>query len=286
MHATTPVMWTAAVDYIRLTHREGEGCDTAELAYQAAVSRVGRVTEGDTALPRPWGWMGYYGHSLGSVAAGRGSAGALLQCSGAAAATVFDMALPWTGCPRLDVQVTCWYEHDWAGTAAALSELAVSANARRVGRPAKVRLVNGFGEGDTLYVGARGKASKFLRVYDKWRESGRDDLWRYAWRYEVELTDGHARYAVRSLESTGQSEHTAAALVASYFEERGLSLPVCPEAARVPPSVMKKDPSSTYRRLMWLHSQVKPAIDRMIADGVSSDEIRAVLGLAEGPQRR
>lgn len=275
-------MWTAAVDYLRLTHRRGEGLDYAVAAYASATRRVGSIFEGRSVLPRPWSWMGYYGNTLGGVSYGEGPAGAILQVSGIASASVFDLRLPWSGVPRIDIQATFWYESDRQTLA---QEASLDANIGRVrarGKPASVRLISGFGDGDTLYIGKRGKQSKFLRVYDKWRESGRDDEYKYAWRFEAELTDGHGRNAMRSLEVTGQTERTVLALLSGYYAERGLTLPAAPEGGFVPVAGLKMEKSSTYRRLMWLQGQVRPAIDKLIASGVPTEEIRAILGLTRG----
>lgn len=274
-----PAMWTAYVDYLRVTHKEGEGCDEAELAYMAAVRRSGADERlcGDRA--EPWAWMGYYGSHIGPVAAGRGPQGAILQASGVRAASVCTGGLPWSGCPRIDLQATFWYEADTPDMAKEFAAATVRHAVGRVGRKAAIRLVDGFGDGDTLYVGRRGKESKFLRIYDKWRESKRDDEWLYAWRFEAELTDGYARAALRRLQSTAQTADEVVAILRPYMEERGIMMPQSERMGYLPMERLARPKSDTFKRLVWLQTQVRPAVDKLVAAGVGPDEIKEALGL-------
>lgn len=149
------------------------------------------------------------------------------------------------------------------------------------GRPYKVRLIDGFGDGDTVYIGARGKKSKFLRLYDKYLESNKDEMWKNAWRYEAELTDVHAVEAYNTIQDLEQSEHSIAFVLAGYYKERGIDLPVRPEAGLWPASKFQKRETDDERRLKWLKEQVGPVIDKMLMRGVSYDDIRQALGLSE-----
>lgn len=186
----------------------------------------------------------------------------------------------------MDIQLTCWYDRDFPSLAAALSGVAFRAGVGGRGRKARVRLINGFGSGDTLYVGTRGKEAKFLRIYDKWRESGLKDDWRHAWRFEAELTDGYARVALRALEVGTLTAPECLAALEPFFTERGIRLPADEMWGIAPSSRLPREESSTYKRLMWLHNQVRPAIDKMLADGVPLSELRQVLGLDKGPEGR
>lgn len=271
--------WTAYVDYVRLTFRAGPGMDEAWGLYRTAPLKVGRRDgEGERRL-EPWRWMGYRGYSLGPVQVGEREDGLILQASGPIAAEVVDLKLPWTGVPRIDLQVTYWYDTYWPSVAAEVAERSVRARAGQKGRPWKVAHINGMGNGDTTYIGSRGGETKFLRCYDKWAQSGREGQWRYAWRYEAELTDGHGRYALGTIEDVGQSEATVAALVNSYWAERGVKLPEIANTQCYSASRIKREPTDDERRLEWLKRQVRPTIDKLLAGGVSYEQLRAVLGL-------
>lgn len=159
--------------------------------------------------------------------------------------------------------------------------LAVRNRVGKPGKPYKVRLIDGFGDGDTLYVGARGKRSKFLRLYDKWLESNKDEMWLNAWRYEAELSDNHAVEAYNTIQDIEQSEQSVAYVLAGYYKERGIDLPVRLEAGLWPASKFQKRDTDDERRLKWLEEQIRPTIDKMMARGVSYDAIRQALGLSE-----
>lgn len=279
MDTIQPMVWTAAVDYIRVSHDNSKEGQYAELEWYEAQRHIGsNAGRGDVS--KAWRWMGYDGIAWAGVSVGRGPHGSLCQGSGVSAAQLVDLRIPWRGCSRLDLQITYWYDADAPWMAVALADVADKARHRTGTRPYKVRHIDGHGDGDTLYLGARGKDTKFIRVYDKWRQSGRSEEWRYAWRWEVELTDGHAAYALRTIEEWGQSEHSVASLVASYFGEKGINVPETGTALVLPSSKLPRPKSDTERRLRWLSEQVRPSIDKLIAAGVSSEEVRRILGLA------
>lgn len=275
-----PVAWTAYVDYVRLTHRDGPEAREAWERYKMVPLQVGRRGGATGDSLEDWRWQGYRGWKLGNVAVGAREDGMMLQASGALAAEVVDLRLPWTGVPRIDLQVTYWYDRHWAGVAADVAERSTVARAGQKGRPWKVAHINGMGAGDTCYIGARGGETKFLRCYDKWLESDRNEAWRYAWRYEAELTDGHGRYALGTLEDVGQSEATVAGMVNAYYAERGVRLPELLGAECYQASRIAREPTTNERRLEWLRRQVRPTIDKLLASGVSYEQIATALGLA------
>ena len=279
MYVLQPAAWTAAIDYLRVSHGAGEEGQKAELEWYAVQREVATKLDSHSTAA-PWRWMGYEGVAWNGVSVGRGRHGSLLQASGGAAAQVFDACVSWRGCSRLDLQITYWYEADAPWIAEGVADLASKARHKTGTRPYKVRFIDGKGDGDTAYLGSRGNDTKYLRVYDKWRESKGDDRWRFAWRWEVELTDGHAKYALSTLEDWGQSEHSVAALVSAYFEEKGITIPDTGTVLPLPVSRVPRPATDTERRLRWLREQVRPAIDKICASGVSSDEVRRCLGLS------
>jgi DNA relaxase NicK len=140
-------------------------------------------------------------------------------------------------------------------------------------------MYSGFGEGDTCYIGARGGETKFLRCYDKWRQQGLAEDYRFAWRFEAELTDGHGAYALGTLEEGAFEHYEVLALLAAYWEERGISLPEVVGAHYQAASVMRKPPESIERTVKWLDTQVRPALEKAFAQGLTPDQARSILGL-------
>lgn len=271
--------WTAYVDYVRLTYPAMHDVRDVWERYRHVPLVVGRRNGELEENAEAWRWMGYQGVKLGSVMAGAREDGIIVQASGALAADVVDLRLPWKGVPRIDLQVTYWYDRHWAGVAADVAARSVAARAGQKGRPWKVAHINGTGSGDTCYIGARGGETKFLRCYDKWLQSDRSEQWRHAWRYECELTDGHGRYALGTIEDVGQSETTIAGMVASYWRERGVRLPEVSGSECYSASRISREPTTEERRLAWLERQVRPSIDKLLASGVSSERVRQALGL-------
>ena len=278
MRILQPTAWTAAIDYLRVSHGAGEEGQKAELEWYAVQRQVATQLDSNSCAAQ-WRWMGYEGVTWNGVSVGRGRHGSLLQASGVAAAQVFDAGISWRGCSRLDLQVTYWYESDAPWVAEGVADLATEARHKTGTRPYKVKFIDGRGDGDTTYLGSRGKDTKYLRVYDKWREARGEGVWRYAWRWEVELTDGHAKYALSTLEDWGQSEHSVASLVAGYFAEKGVTIPDTSTTVLLPIGKAPRPATDTERRLRWLSEQVRPAIDKICASGVSSEEVRRLLGL-------
>lgn len=274
-----PAMWYADVDYLRGTIRRGQDAGL-ESALVRSFERIAGTTVGGSYSWEPWSIMGCRGQRLGACAYAFGPAvGYVCQASGMAARPLYDNRLPFDNIARLDVQVTVWYERDRPTIAAAAAAASSYARNGARGRPWRVQLRQGYGDGDTCYLGTRGKKSKFLRVYDKWREADKSEAWQYAWRLEAELTDHHAREAHGTLLDLGVSRETVAAVVAGYFLERGVSMPSLEGVRPLDASQLPKDEGNIERRLRWLETQVAPAIDKLIGLGVSCSRIENALGV-------
>jgi len=277
--------WDAGVDYLRLTHRKDENSyDVVNRYARAVVEIAGRIAPPGTR-EEPWEWMGYRGQRLHNVAWGQHDAGIILQASGLGAREASLLVLPYTNCPRVDIQTTFWLAADDAGMASRVDEIVTSFKRRKKGRPVSNRLISTHGEGDTAYVGVRGKKAKFLRCYDKWRESKYEEGYRNAWRYEAELTDDHARLCLSKFESLPKTPQSVLSLVAGYYGERGVSLPDVGDCAPISPEALPRDEGSDERRLRWLSTQVRPTVEKMLARGVPYWEILEALGVNQGPRK-
>lgn len=279
------ISWDAGVDYLRLTHRKDENSyDVVNQYARAVVEIAGRIAPGGTHA-EPWRWMGYHGERIHNVAWGQSEQGFVLQASSLGAREASLLALPYTNVPRIDVQATFWLAGDDEGLAARVDETVAGFKRRRKGRPVSNRLVSTHGEGDTAYVGTRGKKSKFLRCYDKWRESKHEEGYRYAWRYEAELTDEHARLCTRKLESLPKTAQSVLSIVAGYYSERGVSLPETGNSAPIAPDTLPRDEGSDERRLRWLRTGVRPTVEKMLARGVPYWQVLEALGVYQGPRK-
>lgn len=189
------------------------------------------------------------------------------------------LRVPYTNVPRIDLQATLWYQTDTEGTARDVAIVADTFRRGKRGRPVSIRHIEGYGDGDTCYIGTRGKKSRYLRVYDKWRESKREEAYRYSWRFEAELTDEFARDAFGTYQDAGRSVHAVYGQVLGYFGQRGIALPELDGVRPIEPSALPKDENSTERFLRWLEAQVRPALEKGIARGADVDAVVQALGL-------
>lgn len=273
-----PAMWHADVDYIRLTCKPGELLDSARYAYNLAFEEVAGTYVLPSYKPEPWQMKGYRGVRLGPIAWGEGAQGVIIQASGAASADLARRAMPHTGIPRIDLQATYWLPSDLKSLAASVCDISNLARFQRKGRPWKVVLYQGFGEGDTAYIGSRGGETKYLRCYDKWRQQDKSPDWQYAWRFEAELTDGHARYAYGSLIDGAFDHYHVLAVLAAYWEERGITLPEVYSHGYQAVGKIRRPPESVERTVRWLEEQVAPALEKAYARGLTEAQAAAILG--------
>lgn len=273
-----PVLWFAAFDYVRLTRRVQQDDEAAKALYGKAA--YGSVASGDGEVPtfKPWAWQGYYGESCGNAAYGAGNQGTLLQASGWAADNLQGMGLPFDNAPRVDMQVTVWFDKDIPYIAKWGAELSNNARQNVHGGKWAIKVIDGYGSGDTLYLGSR-TSENYIRVYDKWRESGKDEAYKYAWRFEVELKNTRAVEAWSGACSLRQSPETIAGTVRWYLASRGVYLPrTVSSVLAARPEKPNRD-TDNERRLAWLYNQVRPSIDKMLATGVPLDRVLSALGL-------
>jgi len=276
--SVTCLMQHSAVDYVRMTWKQsGMRSDQfsniwPKLHQVAQQAGNGKLETEDCKI------LGYIGNRCGPVFIGRGPEGGIIQASGHCAQLVCELGLQPDNVPRLDLQITQWYSSYDAAVALRGRDEAGVAHASRRGRKPARRYIDGCGDGDTLYLGSRGKKSVFIRVYDKEKESG-DEVYESAWRYEAELTDQYAVDAYWNLMEAKFGEPMTARLVLGYLKMRGLELKVPDQAKAFDIARLPKEESSVERRLRWLETQVEPAIQRLLLAGVDPSDIRSRLGL-------
>lgn len=274
------VAWDAHYDYVRLTQKavDGSVADGLELYHRLARLCVAAAERGEVPAPRAWAWMGYVGKTYGSAQAGAAAFGCILQASGYAADELRVLNPPWDNVPRCDIALDVWYDQDPGHLVRQYAQMSAAAARGRGGRTWRVTHIDGYGNGDTTYLGAR-TSNMFVRIYDKGRESKGVADFTNCLRFEVELKgpDAVVGWAVDA--KTPPDRHWMASFVLDRLAQRGvhLAIPdhlVVPTAAR--PEVRR---ASTESRLAWLAHQVRPSIDRLVADGVQLSYIRLILGL-------
>lgn len=272
--------WYAAIDYIRMTWKVSSMNDERFGLVWPKVRGIASQVENGVGQGEFTRMLGYTGMRAGKVFLGSSDQGAMLQASGIAAQMVCELGLHPDNVSRMDLQSTVWFNVYYPGLAKEAADEVVNAYRFRRGRKPAIRHIVGFGGGDTLYIGTRGKRGVMIRVYDKEKES-KEAVFDNSWRYEAELTDVYATEAYWACADGKWGEPVIARLLMGYLKMRGLELSLKGEAAGFDLKSIPKDKSSTERRLAWLASQVRPAIQRLELDGVDLGEILSALGITD-----
>jgi len=271
-----PTFWDAGADYIRMTYTGG-GEDAYRVAerYRAAVVELAAKAD-PTARPEEWAWLGYKGTKVSTASWGLGEQGALLQVSGALSHDAVLLDLPRTGVPRLDLQVTTWNEPSASDIPRRVSRETLAARTGARGRPWKIALIDGFGEGDTCYIGSRQSAC-FIRVYDKAKESA-DEAYAGAVRYEAEFKGREAEAAYAEMVQAGPAACSCAAgIVRGVLAHRGASLPEWVQVPSKARHLAIRETPSVDRSCAWLQGQVSPTVRRLMDEGVSYELLHRIL---------
>ena len=268
--------WTAGADYLVASlPREtapGKGLDLSRKAEETAAA------QGEGFERKPARWYGYTGWQIGRVFFGERPDGHLLRATGSIADLVaFTLPGASLSIARLDLAVTCWFDEDDTLLAKRAQEGAVvSRETRSLPTRPKIRLQDGTGDGDTLYLGSR-KSAIFGRVYDKGRATN-EAFYHQSWRWELQISNKAADRVYAAIESEENRQETIATSVAAWFLSRGVDCPVtCTN--RSPVSIRAPcEPSDLVKQLQWLERQVRPVINKLLKQGREAD-ILAALGL-------
>lgn len=224
---------------------------------------------------------GYYAAVAGHVWLGRRFDGCCLRVSGAAANEHWNQVADLSGnVTRFDVQVT-----EFVPNSAHSAMLRVWNQNRGwtsgCGHRSKVKKIVGPSGIETMFVGSR-QSERFLRIYDKYAESG-EEYYRGCLRWELELKADLALAYANNLSLSPNASMQMFATVRDFCLER---LKVCP-SARIRPGVfqtgftcLRPPPRAAdcNRTLQYLAKSIKPSIDRLKAAGLEI-EVRKVLGL-------
>lgn len=278
MEIADPLRWSADCDYFTATmHKHCAPADKAR--WVKAINAAGRSRDRPEP-PQPWAWMGYHGLTYDRISWGERKDGSIVRASSDEAAVLWRlMPLERVKVTRFDVALTMYlplYVERFAHSA--VGEAVKQRDLMPPGRRRKVRLQAGFGDGDTLYLGAR-TSSEYGRLYDKWKES-RDDYYKWAWRAEVELKPPASDAVFRYFREVENAPMAMAQYARTWFDKRGVKIPFdvggfcgCPYKA------IRKH-SNDVKRLAWLSSQVAPCV-RALIDTVGREEVELALGLRE-----
>lgn len=267
------------VDYLTMTWHD-EIRNTALMNTRMVIEWAERQkgAGGLGSISKPWAWEGYAGWQCGQLCVGERHDGTILRMSGVIGHRWLAQGLP-TGhnVSRIDVALTVW------GCFCQKEQIALhSAEAdyhRKTlhSRPYKVRLIDGFGEGDTCYIGSR-QSSQFVRIYDKELEQSGDKQYKGAIRYECECKEQLALQALTRCTSGGYSAARCLSVLLGLLARRAVR-PL--DTWGVDTDVLQPSQlpnSSLESSLSWLEKQVSPTVKRLIREGYE-EEVLTALGL-------
>jgi hypothetical protein len=180
----------------------------------------------------------------------------------------------------VDLAVTLWARSDVEDFARLQCVRALRAREKLpASRRRRVTLIQGNGDGDTLYIGSR-KSAQYGRLYDKGRED-HSDAYKNAWRWEVEYHDKHACQIAAQIQKARDPEATISSTVRGWWRERGVDCPWEPGLA-APASVDSLRRTSTdAATLAWFANQVAPAIKRVSGHIDWAEIVQALFGYEE-----
>ncbi len=273
-----PELFHYGLDWCRGT--TGRDDTAAGLAIGALA--LAKELEGEGFAFGPAKRLGYDGFRAGPIFFGTREDGAMIDASSIAADAAFELVRHAEArVTRLDLQVTVQFPHDDPVRARRMCESAARLRAMRekFGRPWKLRLTDGVGDGDTLVIGSR-SSEAYGRSYDKYREaySTPEGKQLYkgqfepgCWRYEVEFKGSKARQVA---EMVGSSRGVVMEHVKSWYEEHGVEVPV--QANAVPVVRELRRVTDVERQLAWLAKQVAPTVADLIARGYRNEVYQAL----------
>ena len=223
-----------------------------------------------------WAWQGYVGYSCGPVQVGERLDGCILRLSGVAAHDWLTAGFPaGHNISRLDVALTVWGVTEQSTAIARHKDEAIEERNILHSRPFRVTLIDGNGDGDTLYLGSR-TSEQFVRIYDKERSPNSEPTYKTALRYEVECKEGLARHVYERCIIGGYSPGNCHAVLTGLLARRGIN-PLGTrgvQPATIKPSDLRK--SSVEDTLSWLETQVRPSVRRLMEQGYAREVVNAL----------
>jgi len=225
-----------------------------------------------------WAWQGYVGWQAGQISWGGRLDGVIIRVSGDLAGAYWRENLPiGHNVSRLDVAVDVWWDEEPDTMIAEHNidtlEARMIANHRRW----KVACVNGYGDGDTLYIGSRTSA-EYIRIYNKEKKSDGNEQYKGCTRYETEL---HDEAALALIHRGGARRGSSAFLlgeVSSLLHRRGVGVLSSLLSSEPCNPAVRRAPTSDERKLEWLRTQVQPTVKSLLTRH-DMGTILAALGL-------
>lgn len=241
-------------------------------------ARENATLNGSGNWVKKWAWQGYDGFKCGPVCCGQRADGCILKLEGIAAHAWLEAGLTaGHNISRIDIAATVWGVPEQSKLIALHKEEADTHRKTLRHKPYRVRLIDGVGDGDTLYCGTR-ESVYFLRIYDKERAPNSTPEYKEALRYEAECKEELGRQVYEGITHRGYSLASCHSVLGGLLARRGIS-PLyigCLQSEDLPNLPILR--SDVERSLKWLRSQVKPTLLNLMKMGYELEALEA-LGL-------
>lgn len=251
---------------------------------QTIAEMVMRSVDGSTAQwpIKPWAWHGYTGWEMAGVRWGKRPDGTIVQVHGAWAQTYCEeVDIIGYNVSRVDIALDIWHEKPQSEVITLHKVAALASREGRAERPYKVAYVNGFGDGDTLYLGSR-SSETYVRIYDKEAESNGAEEYKRCVRYEVECKGDTAAAALERCRSGRYHSRSIAETVLWYLRRRGVDVRIDDLVPGQPRPNADTPRPNVDATLAWFRNQVRPSVVRALR-AVDRESILEALGLTESP---
>lgn len=269
----------AGPDYVRAVYRGDEvrQAGGAEAIWLRALEASGVRFANDRA--RRWGYGLFRGWQVGGTGVSCDVDGnVMLQVPGAGAADYMRRhGLP-ERITRLDIQSTVTPPMpvpDWLDE----EEMFVRHRSEHWpyrGRAPRVTTVRG--ETVTIYSGVRGTGGVLLRIYDSGHVHGAEaNAYLGTVRYELECGVDAARGVYERIGGSEWDERLVAEIVLATARRRGCAVRYVSRETQYAGVVRGTRHPDVERSMRWLERQVRPTIERLEREGVSSRDVLAAL---------
>lgn len=261
----------AGIDWITATAEAGPN----SLGLTAQAETIVDQLAADGYKRRPWARWGFVGESARFASFGHRTDDTCVVLSGWVADGFFvDIARWATKISRLDIQVTVKTEPSLEGVARRhYAELIRAGPGGRQGATASS--IESSDGSSTTYLGRRISA-KWLRIYDKGRESG-DEHYTGCWRYELELKNDAAMATVRYLLDSDNRERDIGATLFRHCVTHGANPIYSPNGEGLHLSAPR--PFTDFdQRCDWLAKSVAGAAQE-VSNVVGPEALLRILGV-------
>lgn len=271
-----PKRYSWAVDWLTLTWPAGSRMyNLIKRKFKSTLHGLDGTPEGQGVL-EPVKRLGYVGWRLNKWFIGwRADSAILIVTSYSAAQFLHIPHIDEARCTRIDIKCDLHYDYPRPYILDNARSLSLLAQTGIRGRKWNVELHQPTERPHWLEVGRRG-AGIYLRIYDKWEESGRDPAYEGVWRLEAEIAKEHANEAFHWLVSRGGTGRAVADVGLAYFARRGIRLAGTRPSEWFDILVPSRPDDDASRTLAWLHKLVRPAVRKLLTYVDKADIMEAL----------